>query len=187
MGALMNLGTSNAPPPPVPPPSVSAEHSAVIEAASGENQTSDELADAWSMLDVMRKESIVPGEPDMKDMFSMQILAGQWSLARSSRLISGLRTDAKVDSLPHRFGKHFGLPVSASFDRGVYGDASSNALAELWRCQMAHLARHWQSEDCPEHFNTETLPELVLTPALQESLSMLADEAMRRRDQIKDL
>eukprot|EP00971_Amphidinium_carterae_P189768 3766683-Amphidinium_carterae.3 len=125
-----------------------------------------ELQDQYSTLEAER-EAMHREIDDIEENFRVDVEGGAWSLARSSRLIAGVRA----------------LNVSASFSRDKFEHEPSVILAELWRFRLFKLWRTWvmagEPPAFPTHSHVEEIPDELLS-----RLNTLVAGAASRRDVI---
>eukprot|EP00971_Amphidinium_carterae_P203210 4032685-Amphidinium_carterae.1 len=99
---------------------------AVTSGASGTSAMHEGLDDVWS------------------DFFSWQVLAGEWQIERTGRMVYGSRVDVKSGTELHNFvSTHLGAK-SASFEDNRFGEKASHLLSRLWAQRVVELNDAWQ-------------------------------------------
>eukprot|EP00971_Amphidinium_carterae_P060053 1188456-Amphidinium_carterae.2 len=125
-------------------------------------------------------------DDDLEEHFRTDVEGGAWSLARSSRLISGVRCFVKKTSPVHVFCNRFRIAVSASFSREKYGHEDSVLLADIWRSRLYWMWRSHASCGEPETFPAKEHEENVTETVLRK-LRALEGQSASRRDAIMQI
>eukprot|EP00971_Amphidinium_carterae_P014941 295109-Amphidinium_carterae.1 len=115
--------------------------------------------------------------------FRTDLEGGAWSVQRSSRFISGIRSFVRKQSPLIELCAMFGVSVSASFSQEKFGHENSVALSDLWKFRLHKLWEAWaeagQPVTFPAHGYSEHIPGELKTKVLA-----MSGESAKRRDVI---
>eukprot|EP00971_Amphidinium_carterae_P106602 2111656-Amphidinium_carterae.2 len=118
------------------------------------------------------------------DFFSWQVLAGDWQIERTGRMVYGSRVDVKPGTELYNFvSVHLGSK-SASFEFNRFGEKASHLLSRLWAQRVVELYDAWQDEDEPLVWNPSTLEPLSLSEAERAILGTLTGAARTRAEHV---
>ena len=113
-------------------------------------------------------------------MFSLNLMAGAWSVERVGRAVYGVRASTKKGTVAYQMADKFRLHKSASFEHSTYTEHHAACLAKVWIHRMAYLTRSWLEAVSPSCMSQQQMAHFEEPPIAEQERPSMNRRALSR-------